>query len=598
MFSIIVPTFDRRDVVLGSIQSIAAAERPWPCELIVVVDGSTDGTYEALCDLELSIPLVRLRQGNTGAAAARNCGARAARGRYLLFLDDDMCIDRRLLIEHERLLADGADAVVGDIPLHPDSPVTLLTRGVARWTEQRRRRLARHGGRLGVADFLTGQLSVRASCFAAVHGFDESLTAGGSFGGEDTDFFFRLLQSRTRVAYAAGAISHQRYVVSPAQNIAQWWQAGCADARLSRKHRAIGSGLWDQHRGDTVTGRLVRLAATGPPAVRRRVQSAVVRRVEDGHMDRPTEWLFARTRDVAYWAGVRAGGGITRHRGTDLRILAYHAVLDIDDPVVGPYAVHPQRFEEQIIRLLADGHTFIDAGQLLSFLDGCGALPERSIMLTFDDGYESLLQHAAPLLARLAIPAVVCVVTGQLGGHNAWDESRGATRQSLLNGAQLRALSRDGWEIAAHSHTHAHLRSADGRQLTGELARPRADLAALGLPPPRLIAYPYGEHDFRVRHGVRQAGYSAALALTGRVPTPSAANRFALPRIEVGQEMSVSRLRELLERPESRWECRPGPMVRAATRFGPGRLIAPWRRPARNPPAPALTSSTDQIRNG
>src|SRR5438874_1647135 len=92
-FSIIVPTYNRRDVVLDTVASIAAARRPWPCELIVVVDGSQDGTAEALSRLELPLPVTVLQQANAGAAAARNAGAGAARGRFLLFLDDDMTIE-------------------------------------------------------------------------------------------------------------------------------------------------------------------------------------------------------------------------------------------------------------------------------------------------------------------------------------------------------------------------------------------------------------------------------------------------------------------------------------------------------------------------
>src|SRR3954451_12058345 len=92
LFSIIIPTFNRRDIVLDTVTSLVATRRPWPCELIVVVDGSRDGTVEALRSLDLPLPLTVHEQPNQGSAAARNAGAAAARGRYLLFLDDDMTV--------------------------------------------------------------------------------------------------------------------------------------------------------------------------------------------------------------------------------------------------------------------------------------------------------------------------------------------------------------------------------------------------------------------------------------------------------------------------------------------------------------------------
>ena len=178
-FSIIVPTYDRRDILLDTVASVAATTRPWPCELIVVIDGSRDGSAEALRELVLPLPIKVIDQPNRGAAAARNAGAAVARGRYLLFLDDDMIVEPDLLLQHDRTLED-ADAVVGHIQIDRRSPANILTRGVERWATERRLRLDQSGGQLGIEDFLTGQLSVRTEWFARVSGFDGALTAEGT----------------------------------------------------------------------------------------------------------------------------------------------------------------------------------------------------------------------------------------------------------------------------------------------------------------------------------------------------------------------------------------------------------------------------------
>src|SRR5689334_23359712 len=84
-FSVVLPTYNRRAVVTHSLHALAAVAAPWPCELIVVVDGSDDGTAEAVAGMAMPFPLRVLVQAHAGAAAARNAGAAAASGAYLLF---------------------------------------------------------------------------------------------------------------------------------------------------------------------------------------------------------------------------------------------------------------------------------------------------------------------------------------------------------------------------------------------------------------------------------------------------------------------------------------------------------------------------------
>ena len=546
--SVVVPTYNRRELVLEAVTSIAAARRPWPCELIVVVDGSTDGTAESLRLLDLGIPTTVLEQPNSGAATARNAGAAAARGEFLLFVDDDMVVDEALLVEHERTLALGADAVVGHIRIDHRSPRNLLTRGVERWAEQRRARLARSGGRLGVADFLTGQLSVRTALFRRVGGFDGVLTAAGTFGGEDTDLVYRLLQAGADLRFNAAAVSAQRYVVRAPANLRQWAQAGRSDALLSRKHPGLGAVLHANHGGRTLVGRLAQAVAALPPAVTRVVADRVARRVDGGRTDAVTGYAFALVRDIAYWGGARANGGLRTTSDSGVRILAYHAVEEIDDPRIAQYSVTPRLFEEQIETLLAAGRTFISAGDLIEHLDG-RPLPPGSTLLTFDDAYESVALNAAPVLERHGIPAVICVVSDEIGGHNAWDAETGAAKLPLLTRRELAGLRAAGWAIASHTRRHAHLPALPTTELAADLRNSRAALAEAGLGTPELLAYPYGEHDARVRAQARDAGFTAAFALTTRRAHPAVQDRYALARIEVRSDTTPADLLHLVAEP-------------------------------------------------
>jgi len=85
--SVIIPTYNRRELVQRALRSVLAQTRRVD-EVIVVDDGSTDGTGEALA-AAFGDRIVYLRQSNAGVSAARNRGLALARGRYLALLDSD-----------------------------------------------------------------------------------------------------------------------------------------------------------------------------------------------------------------------------------------------------------------------------------------------------------------------------------------------------------------------------------------------------------------------------------------------------------------------------------------------------------------------------
>ncbi|MGY1709469.1 glycosyltransferase [Geodermatophilus sp. SYSU D00758] len=550
-FSIVVPTYQRRDVLVASMRAMAKLETPWPVELVVVVDGATDGSAEAARSVPMPFEVLVLEQENRGAAAARNHGAAEARGEVLLFLDDDMVVDPQLLLAHDAVLGAGADAVIGHIPLHPDSPRTLLGKGVEEWAHARHERLTRTRGQLSLGDLLTGQLSVRREVFERAAGFDETFNARGQFGAEDTDFLHRLLRSGAQVRYAPGAVSYQRYVVTPRQNLGQWRQGGRADAVLVRKHPELSSELFRAHRGGSPSGRVLRRwAHLVPSGAARALASPVLAAAESGRIDRLTGWLFTRLRDACYWRGVHEGGGLDP-TGRAPVVLAYHAVQKVDDPVIGDWCVSAEQLEQHIDALRGAGFAFVGLPEVLAHLDGRAMLPAHSVLLTFDDGYVSLLDGALPVTAPRDVPAAVFLVSEQLGGYNRWDAERGAVELPLLDIDQLRLLVDHGWSLGVHTGTHAHLTQQDRAGLERELDRPLRDLRATGLPVEAVLAYPFGEHDLRVRTATRRAGYVAAFALEGRRAPRRRRDRYAWPRIEV------------------RWDTTPEDLVATA-------LAPPW----------------------
>ncbi|MGY1681937.1 glycosyltransferase [Geodermatophilus sp. SYSU D01176] len=505
-FSVVLPTFQRRDLVLEAVRSLARQDFDESFEVVVAVDGSTDGTWEALRELSPTFPFTVVRQPNAGASAARNLGADHARGDILLFLDDDMEADPRLLAEHDRVHVAGADAVLGHMPLHPMSVHTAISAAVGDWAEDRLVRLSRPGAELTLHDMLTGQLSVSSDVFGALGGFDLAFTRGGSFGNEDVDFGHRLLRAGYDVRFNPRAVSHQRYVVTARQHLRQWRQAGRADVVFARKYPEQAPVLFELN---GIRDRFARRVAR--PLSRAPLWSLVtwpVRVLGARIGDRPGRfswYVFIRARMLEYWRGVSEAGGIPSRRRAALRVLAYHAISDLRGcGVLEPYGVPLEQLRRQLTALGAHGFHPITVEEFVAFVEGRGGLPRRPVLLTFDDGYDDLTEAIAVLRVE-RVEAVAFAVSGLLGGENTWDRIHGGPPLRLLDAEGLRRLRDQGVEIGGHSRTHPLLPALAPDEIAAEVNGCVDDLDGLGLGPVRFYAYPYGESDSHVAEVVRSA---------------------------------------------------------------------------------------------
>lgn len=519
--SVIIPTYQRRDLVLTCVQALTRQQVAPDFEVIVVVDGSTDGSAAALRDLIMPFPLTVLEQPNRGPAAARSAGGFAARGDILLFLDDDMEADPRLLAEHERFHQPGARIVVGHIPLHPASPDGLLSSLVKQWLDRRTRRLSVDGASVRASDLIGGQISVPREGFLAVGGFDTRLACG-----EDAEFGYRLLRHGYQAAFNPNAISWQRYTVGPRQFLRQWRESGRASVRFARKHPEMADQVFDK----AVNRRRYRVLA-GLPALTGSLSWLAVALVARGNHGPVTRRLFFAAQALTYWRGAREAGG--RPRPRPLRVLAYHAIADTAGAGrFEPYGVPPEDFRQQVVALRRAGYRFVSSEEVVHFLRGAGGLPRRPVLLTFDDCYVSVLEHAVPILEQNEIPAVAFAVTARVGGWNDWTRATHAPGLPLLDLEGLKRLAQRGVEIGAHSRTHRPLPGMSDAELAEEVGGSCEDVGTIGLGRARLFAYPHGAVDERVRDAVESAGCQAAFTVTPGLARPNS-DPFRVPRIEI-----------------------------------------------------------------
>jgi peptidoglycan/xylan/chitin deacetylase (PgdA/CDA1 family)/GT2 family glycosyltransferase len=538
-FSVVIPTHQRRERVT---RNVAALDRQSlrDFEAIVVVDGSSDGTAEALRALDVGFELGVVEQENQGVARARLAGAALARGEILLFLDDDMEPDPDLLAEHDRSHREGADLVLGDLPLHPESPRNLLSWGVGYWASSRRERLTAPGAELTMDDLITGQMSVSRVAFERAGGFDASFTREGLVPSGDLDFGYRVMTLGFRAEFNPAAVSYQYYDVDPADYLRRAFDIGCSEQELVAKHpehaeRLDRAPAFHTRKSRWTVGLLV---AAPEPAVRP-LRAVVVRLVRSGRRGERLRRLFFALRTLEHRRGARR----TRRRLStgSVAVLAYHAVADLGDDPLRRWGVPPERLAAQLDGLASAGWTFIDLDAFLRAMDGEGRLPERAILVTFDDAYADLLAAGAPLLEERGVPAVVFAVAGLVGGASDWTRPE-ARRQRLLDAAGLRAVAAAGIEVGSHSRTHRRLPEVPAEQLEEEVRGSADELEALGLPRPRVLAYPYGEWSPAVAREVHEAGYEAAFAINPGI-AGRLSNRFALPRIEVFDDDTSRTLR-------------------------------------------------------
>ena len=530
-FTVVIPTHERRDTVVRTVEALARQTRD-DFEVAVVVDGSSDGSAAALRALRTPFPLTVIEQPNRGAGAARNAGAEVAKGELLLFLDDDMEADPRLLDEHDRSQREGADLVIGDIPLHPGSPRNVLSSGVASWARARAERLAAAPADVPLADLLTGQMSIGRELFERLGGFDATLTEGGSFGGEDIDFGYRVLKAGCSVVFNPAAISLQYFDVDPGDYLDRERDAGRVAQELALKHPERAEQLGAGVRLHTRRSRLLlEPLAVAPRPVSAPLRAAVAALVRSGRGGARVASAFQAVRAMEHLRGVRAArAAVSTGRAL---VLAYHGIADLrDDPVLREYGVPRARFEEQLDGLARRGFTFVDLDALLRALDGRERLPKRALLVTFDDAYAELPREALPALAERGIRALVFAVANHVGGENEWDRPKGAGARRLLDAEGLRALAAGGHEIGSHAASHRPLTRVPREELDAELAGSAAALEALGLPRPRALAYPHGDWSPEVAAAARQAGYSVAFTVDPGV-VERGADRHALPRIEV-----------------------------------------------------------------
>lgn len=220
--------------------------------------------------------------------------------------------------------------------------------------------------------------------------------------------------------------------------------------------------------------------------------------------------------------------GRGRPESAGLRVLLYHRVAADADPL----AVMPRRFSEQMAHLADEGYRVLDLMPALELLRD-DAVPERTIALTFDDGFADVAEEALPVLERHGFRATVFVTTGVVDRRVSFPWYHGRQQPRVLGWDEIGALDREGTlRFEAHTVTHPSLVALDDAGAAHEIAESRRELSDRLDRPVTAFAYPAGLYSDRERRLAAQAGYTAAVTCEPGVNC-SATDPFALRRRQI-----------------------------------------------------------------
>ncbi|OEY97326.1 poly-beta-1,6-N-acetyl-D-glucosamine N-deacetylase PgaB [Acinetobacter qingfengensis] len=227
-----------------------------------------------------------------------------------------------------------------------------------------------------------------------------------------------------------------------------------------------------------------------------------------------------------------------------LTIIGYHEITPQNHAIIPDYAVTPQDLEHHLDWLQQNGYHFVSVDNLIKANAGKIKLPEKAVLITIDDGYQSFYQYAYPIFKARKIPVVLAVVGSWLEVKNHQQVQFGddkLARNKLLSWSELKEMQDSGYvEIGSHSYNlHRGIMgnpqgnsepAATTRQyfpkskryetdqeytarIYNDLKKNNETLKAHGIRSPRVMVWPYGRYNLQTVKIARQLGMPITITL-------------------------------------------------------------------------------------
>jgi peptidoglycan/xylan/chitin deacetylase (PgdA/CDA1 family) len=225
--------------------------------------------------------------------------------------------------------------------------------------------------------------------------------------------------------------------------------------------------------------------------------------------------------------------GRARSRTSSVRILYYHSIGDA--PIRS--SVRPQAFESQMAHLAAHGYAFLSLEDVVERLSSGAALPEKSAVVTLDDGFQDNYANALPILKRFEVPATIFLAVAYIGTDRLPTLTRTDFMPRPLDWGEVEEMQAQGIKFGSHTLTHPMLSRVPADVARREIADSKRILEdRLGAAVP-FFCYPRGDENAAVRAMVREAGYRAAVTTLPGL-NDRRTDVFALRRTYIGRHDS------------------------------------------------------------
>jgi peptidoglycan/xylan/chitin deacetylase (PgdA/CDA1 family) len=186
-------------------------------------------------------------------------------------------------------------------------------------------------------------------------------------------------------------------------------------------------------------------------------------------------------------------------------VIMYHSITPGNGTPDSRWSVSERAFRRQLDLLKSEGWTTACVRDLAR----ADTLPPRTVVITFDDGFEDNFAYGFRHLSAYGMKATWFVVSGDIDRQSRWSDE-GVPMRSMLTGGQLREMAAAGMEIAAHTRTHARLPELDAEKIMDEIEGSKKDLEEILAQTVDSFAYPYGIFNDDCVEAVRKAGYRLA----------------------------------------------------------------------------------------
>lgn len=246
------------------------------------------------------------------------------------------------------------------------------------------------------------------------------------------------------------------------------------------------------------------------------------------------------------------GGPVQRGLARRVPILMYHQITPAPHPAFRKYAITPAVFARQMRWIARNGFVPVRLGD--AFGIDARDLPEKPLVITFDDGFSDCNEHAVPILASRGFTATFFVVAGLAGKRSEWLVRERGLEYPLMDWPAVRQLVDDGFECGAHSMSHPRLAELSAGACHRELQDSRREIEDHIGRAVRHVAYPFGSFSASVRDIAAACGYRSGCTVRAGVAS-TADDPLALARVPVNGTDGPLEFTRSLDRTQPIWKA-------------------------------------------